>query len=223
MDGEVPSKLRTAWSEALDIDEDEIEIDSNFIELGGDSVLGIKLGEIAPRHGIDLSMETIFREATFSGMLSSTTILKQQQEQPPQTPAPAPINPQLLQTCAEACDLPTEKIEDVFPATFWPALFFSTHESGGAWILQLTFALKGNLQPELACKALETIHGRYPAFRSRFTAVDEKVQTIVTKTPLVWNHSTDLAKYRSEDRQVRVTSGQPACRYGLITEPTGST
>ena len=55
--------LRSAWSQALDVDQEEIEEASNFVELGGDSVKAIQLAEIAQSHGIALDAEAIYYRA----------------------------------------------------------------------------------------------------------------------------------------------------------------
>ncbi|KAL8687513.1 MAG: hypothetical protein Q9218_006339 [Villophora microphyllina] len=215
----VAAALRSAWSKALDIDEDEIEDDSNFLELGGDSVKAIRLLEIAPSCGINLDAETVFREGSFKGVLSGTTLREDDAAAEGERAPEITTDKQLIETCAEACSLRTDMIEDVFTAGFYAGFFFNVHQEHGAWMLQLVFELGEGLDPSLACKAFEAIHDRNQAFRSRFVKVGEEIQNVVTKCPVEWVNSDDLAKYKAEDREVKVMSGRPAVRYALIQEP----
>ncbi|KAL8706782.1 MAG: hypothetical protein Q9201_000208 [Fulgogasparrea decipioides] len=210
--------LRSAWSQALDIDEMEIEDDSQFVELGGDSVTAIKLAKIAPSCGINLDAETIFSEPTFNGMLALTTLLQAQKATEKVAPS-VTVDADLIHTCAELCGLPTEMIEDVFPPNFYASYFYTTHQETGAWLLQIVFELTEPLDPALVCKAFEAIHDGNQAFRSRFVVVNGEVQMVVTRTPIEWKHAEDLETYRAEDWGIKVTQGQPAVRYGFVREP----
>lgn len=111
----VAAALRTAWSKVLDIDEDEIDDEANFLELGGDSVKAIKLIEIAPSCGINLDAETVFREGTFNRLLAGTTLREQDKEDEEVVPNIA-TDKDLIEKCAQACNLATDMVEDVLPA-----------------------------------------------------------------------------------------------------------
>ncbi|KAI4245524.1 MAG: hypothetical protein L6R42_010165, partial [Xanthoria sp. 1 TBL-2021] len=222
MNTQTAAALRSAWAEVLDIDLNEIEDDSNFVSLGGDTVQAMKLAAIAPLHGLDLDTETIFQEGVFSRLLAKTKMLDTTVEQPDETTA-ASVTPDtdLIQTCAEACGISQDMVEDVYPPNFMAAWFFTTHQESGAWLLQIVFQLQNSLSAPLVCKAFEAIHDRNDSFRSRFVLVNDEVQTVVTKIPVAWNRSDSLETYEAEDRSQRVIAGQPAVRYGLIQEPTG--
>ncbi|KAI4284450.1 MAG: hypothetical protein L6R38_001409 [Xanthoria sp. 2 TBL-2021] len=214
--------LRSAWAEVLDIDLNEIEDDSNFVSLGGDSVQAMKLAAIAPLHGLDLDTETIFQEGVFSKLLARTKLLDTTVEQPDETTTPSvTTDTDLIQTCAEACGISQDMVEDVYPPNGVAARFFTTHQESGAWLLQIVFQLQNGLSAPLVCKAFEAIHDHNDTFRSRFVLVNDEVQTVVTKSPVAWNRSDSLETYKAEDRSQKVNAGQPAVRYGLIQEPAG--
>ncbi|KAI4230680.1 MAG: hypothetical protein L6R40_007978 [Gallowayella cf. fulva] len=201
------SLLRSAWAEVLDIDPEEIKDDSNFIELGGDSVLTMKLAGIVPDFGLDLNVEAIFKEGVFKDLLAKTE-LRQEKDV-----TPIIIDKELIEKSAEACNLPTDLIEDVFPPRDTWEYFFSTHQQTDSWLIQLVFQLTGDV--DIICKAFETIHNQNQSFRSRMVEIDGQFQTVITKTPIVWNQANDLEVYMKEDRAIKVTAGQPAVRYGL--------
>ncbi|KAI4118668.1 MAG: hypothetical protein LQ345_001323 [Seirophora villosa] len=211
--------LRAAWAEVLDVDAEEIEDDSNFVELGGDSVAALRLIDVATKHGIHLDPESIFQEGIFHHLLakaSSTTDEQKASLAPAEDSTP---DLSLLQTCANACDLPVDMIEDVYLAPIQAARFFQVHQPTGAWLLQLVFQLTHNLDHSLACSAFEAIHDRNQAFRSRYLDLDGTIQCVVARTPVAWQQATHLEAYITSDRGQKVTQGQPAVRYALVREP----
>lgn len=209
--------LRSAWSQALDVDQEEIEEASDFVELGGDSVKAIKLAEIARSHGIALDAEAIFTEPKFNRMLAATNQHKEQVLEGGNDPS-ANAGTDLIRTCAEACGLSADQIEDVFCESTKPAHYFATHQEDGAWLAQIVFELSSDLDVTTACRAFETIHARNHVFRSRFMFVDGKVQNVVTKMPVAWRQSVSLEDYKANDLATKVLRGQPAVRYGLVQE-----
>ncbi|KAL8669287.1 MAG: hypothetical protein Q9168_006119 [Polycauliona sp. 1 TL-2023] len=229
MSAATATALRSAWAEVLDVDTDEIEDDSNFVALGGDSVMAMKLANIAPSYGLDLDTETIFQEGVFSRLLAKAKILdtsvtdkpqQQQQQDEVTTPQQVTSDPELLQECAEACGLAPEMIEDIYPPRPMTAYFFTTHQESGAWLIQIIFQLHNHIPSSLVCQAFEAIHDRTEAFRSRFIITkNDQVQTVVTKSAVEWNHSTSLSTYKSLDRSQKVRAGDPVVRYALIREP----
>ena len=61
-------RLTSAWSKILDLDECEIEECDNFFEIGGDSVMAIRLIGAAEEVGLDIDADTIFTYPTLSDM-----------------------------------------------------------------------------------------------------------------------------------------------------------
>lgn len=216
------SALRKAWAEVLDLDLSDIEDDSNFVELGGDSVAAMRLAETAPKHGINLDAEAIFEEPSFNGMLAKATVAQEKEATINGVTSEATTDATLIKTCAGICSLPTDMIEDVYPPSATSTFFFTSHQHTGSWLLQIVFQLTENLDSSIACKAFEAIHDRNQSLRSRFVEVNGEVQSVVTRTPVEWKHKNDLDAYKAEDWDIKVAPGQPAVRYGLIEE-TGNT
>ncbi len=64
--------LVKAWSEVLKIDVKKISMDSSFFELGGDSIMAIKLtNQIQEMLGVKLSLPDFFRNPSIAGLTSS--------------------------------------------------------------------------------------------------------------------------------------------------------
>ena len=211
--------LRAAWSSVLEIDEEEIEDTSHYTDLGGDSVKALKLVETAPSYGLELDVETILTEPTFSAIRAKTKRRKDpDQDLNDRSSASVSVNTDLTQTCAEACGLSVDEIEDVFCAPTFPATFFLVHQERGAWLTQVVFELS-DVNIPTAYKAFEAIHARNHIFRSRLVIVNEQVYNVVTRLPVTWQHAASLKDYKVKDLATKVFPDQSAMRYGLVQEP----
>lgn len=71
---EIEEILVEIWAEVLNIKKGKISIDSNFFELGGDSIKTIQIASRLNRHGIKLSVTDIFKHPRIEQL---STILKQ--------------------------------------------------------------------------------------------------------------------------------------------------
>ncbi|KAL9577829.1 MAG: hypothetical protein Q9212_006116 [Teloschistes hypoglaucus] len=214
----VAAALRNAWCQVLDIDEDEIDDEANFLELGGDSVKAIKLIEIAPSCGINLDAETVFREGTFSRLLAGTTLREKDKQNEEEVASDIATDKDLIEKCAQACNLATDMVEDVFPAGWLITWYFTTHQDHGAWRIQQVYEVGEGLDPALACKAFQVIRERNPAFRTHCVSFGEEIKCVVAKDPIEWIESDSLEKYREENSRLKVTSGQPLVAYALVKE-----
>ncbi|KAL8678731.1 MAG: hypothetical protein Q9224_007088 [Gallowayella concinna] len=85
-------------------------------------------------------------------------------------------------------------------------------------MMQLVFQVDGDLDTSLVCRAFEAIHDGNEAFRSRFVEVDGEMQTVVTNMPVAWSEADNLERYTEEDRNMKMTFGQPTVRYALVEE-----
>ncbi|KAI4201534.1 MAG: hypothetical protein LQ350_003149 [Teloschistes chrysophthalmus] len=213
----VAAALRNAWSQVLDIDEDEIDDEANFLELGGDSVKAIKLIEVAPSCGINLDAETVFREGTFSRLLAGTT-LREQDKLDEEVASNIATDKDVIETCAQACNLATDMVEDVFPADWLTRWYFTSHQKDGVWRMQQVYEVGEGLDAALACKAFEVIRERNPAFRTHCVSFGEEIMCVVARNPIEWIESDSLEKYREENSRLKMTSGRPLVAYGLVKE-----
>jgi aryl carrier-like protein len=63
--------LRRLWSEVFQIDLQHIDDSTNFLELGGDSVLAMRLAALARKAGLQLTVRRILQKPTLAGMAQS--------------------------------------------------------------------------------------------------------------------------------------------------------
>ena len=64
----VEKKLLSLWSELLEMVEDTIEEDHSFFQLGGDSIIAMRLVGAAREEGLSMTVADVFRNPTFADM-----------------------------------------------------------------------------------------------------------------------------------------------------------
>ncbi|KAF2186293.1 nonribosomal peptide synthase [Zopfia rhizophila CBS 207.26] len=64
----VEKKLLTLWSELLDMVEDSIGTDDSFFQLGGDSIIAMRLVGAAREEGLSMTVADVFKNPTFADM-----------------------------------------------------------------------------------------------------------------------------------------------------------
>ena len=68
------SKLRTLWSDALDMTEDSISGEDSFFEMGGDSIIAMEMVGAAREAGLSMTVADVFQNPTFTEMASIVCI-----------------------------------------------------------------------------------------------------------------------------------------------------
>ncbi|KAL6705717.1 hypothetical protein ACN47E_006506 [Coniothyrium glycines] len=64
----VEKKLLTLWSELLEVVEESIEQDDGFFNLGGDSIIAMRLVGAAREEGLSMTVADVFKNPTFADM-----------------------------------------------------------------------------------------------------------------------------------------------------------
>ena len=109
-------RLRAAWCQVLHVKSDELDGDSHFFRVGGDSAETIHLITVAEDYKITLNNATIYRFP----ILSSMAFNSQDIEMLPDAIAPEAVTQileiDLIQECAKTCRVEEDGIEDIFPA-----------------------------------------------------------------------------------------------------------
>ncbi|KAK4506305.1 hypothetical protein PRZ48_000035 [Zasmidium cellare] len=218
-------QLRSLWAQVLDISEADIKDDSNFFEIGGDSVATIKLSGIANDAGLRLSSQTIFENPTLSDQAQAA---EEKRNGKPSTDSSSatPSSGQdimqswdLISTILAQCNIPNHALEDIYPCTpFQAELMRGTHELG-VWMFQAVFEVGPNSLAR-AKKALGIIRQRNPVFRSRIAQHESGLYHVIVKGRPEWKeYHGDLEAYKQTDLSQRMGYGEQLDRLTVVYEP----
>lgn len=209
--------LRQCWAMALELDVDDIKDDSNFFDLGGDSVQAIRLAEVAGERRLTLDVETIFTCPDFQDMLANSERVSTT-DYPSEAQSQGQLDAATVRACADACAVGPELIEDIFPTVGLQEALMQAHINNGAFLIQLVFGLQGTQDTGLVCKAFDTIRAKNQVLRTRLVQIGKEVLQVALKDPIMWYNAVDLGEYVAKDSTVRMGFGQPLVRYAVVPE-----
>ena len=214
------ARLRTAWCQVLDMEEDELDGDSHFFQEGGDSVAAMRLIVAAEGFKIQLDNGIIYDFPVLRDMaLNSQEInVTSETDLPPVTTQN--LDEDLVQACAKACKVEQQTIEDIFPATTAQANLLAFHMKDGSFMPQNVFQMHGPTEKDRIREVIEVIRQKNQILRTRIVQYNDAVYQVVIKDVAEWYEGTSLLEYRNQvySKDGWVKYGDPLFRYAFIEE-----
>ncbi|KAI5468188.1 hypothetical protein BGZ63DRAFT_419816 [Mariannaea sp. PMI_226] len=220
-------ELRSIWVEVLGCSPD-IGADDDFIQLGGDSVIAMRLVAATRRADIRIGVADVLQNPRLSDLAriaesySSTGALE---------PDPAPFElwdgfndadqqeqKEWLSIIADMCHVAPQDIEDVYPATpFQEGLTAVTAQQPAAYVAQNVFRMR-DVDTMRFKEAWSNLIDSLSILRTRIvyhTARSGSVQVVIRKG-LDWNQATDLQMYLAQDKAQPFAYGTPLHRLAIV-------
>lgn len=216
----IESRLRAAWCQVLDMEEDELDGDSHFFQEGGDSVAAMRLIGIAEGHNIQLDNATIYDFPMLKNMASNSQEIYTPSETRVSNATTQDLEEDLVQACAKTCRVEQQAIEDVFPATDGQAMLLAWHMKDGSVMLQYVFQIHGPGNKALIREVVDVIQRKNQILRTRLVQYKGTLYQVVVKDPVEWYEGTNLSEYRNHVfcQDGWVGYGDPLFRYAFIEE-----
>lgn len=215
-------KLRNVWSHVLDVDDSDLDEDTNFFESGGDSVAALRLVAAARDVNLSVEIEDVFNSPTLGGLAE-----KCQEASPASKPKGTASEVSILDqdtvgACATACQVEPETIEDIFPASPVQSLIFEAGKSYGTYVMQWVFQICGQVDSSLLIEAWDRLQKKHQILRTRLVKVGIDHFQVVLQSDMEWQEGKDLAQYKRQSLRQRVAYGRPLFRYAVIKEEEDS-
>ena len=214
------ARLRAAWCQALDMEEDELDGDSHFFQEGGDSVAAMRLIVIAEGFKIQLDNGTIYDFPLLRDMASNSQEINATSETDLSDVTTQNLDEDLVQACAKACKVEQQAIEDIFPATKAQANLLAFHRKDGNFMPQNVFQMHGPANKDLIREVVEVIRHKNQILRTRIVQHNDTVYQVVIKDAAEWYKGISLSEYRNHiySKDGWVGYGDPLFRYAFIEE-----
>ncbi|CRG92456.1 hypothetical protein PISL3812_09516 [Talaromyces islandicus] len=211
--------LREIWITVLGLGADEsLEPDSHFFELGGDSILALKLVSLARSKSWTLTARTIAENPTLAAMarVAANTSF------PVATPSSAVVKrgPQApsRDIIARELQIDPESVEDVYPATrLQESLWVLSQTNEATYILQYHFPLPPKVDLVRLRDAWLRVIDNNGILRTRFFATASGVWQVVVAAAFHWEELPvrDSAEARIQLRQVMAASSS-LCQLSVL-------
>jgi amino acid adenylation domain-containing protein len=219
-------RLRELWAEVLQINPDEIGKNDDFLQVGGDSISAIQLTSLARRHGLGLTVASIFKDARLSCMASSVILLDDKNPLG-ETPITFSLLPDcdddLLSLAREQCGLVSnESIEDAYPCTpLQEGLMALAVKQPGSYVAKHLYKIPEHVEIPRFIQAWDRTVSACTSIRTRIVFINGKSMQVLVKRPN--QLATDFALDTAVEAVHNASTGygSPLCHYALARGPEG--
>lgn len=227
-------RLRDLWAETLAISPDGLGSDSNFVHLGGDSILAMKMVALANRKG-ELgfyTVELILRNPFLSDMARRATEMAVARTRAKVDAEPVPSFQlfdvpvgglagavERLASLCENCG--PDAVEDVYPCTrLQQGLMALSIKRPGTYTSQQVFELPEWIDIARFKHAWNTVHMSTPILRTRIvqSGADAALQVVVREVSIDWAEGDDVEDFLLKDKKRLMVQGTRLSRYALLKD-----
>lgn len=226
--------LQAIWSKVLSIPIEKVGADDDFFQIGGDSVVAMRLAAAARTEGLSLAVADIFASPILSDMArvariadESDFIDNEEEEAFDLLPITSlsPLTPEYIDTirteAAAQCGVNPETVVDLYPCTpLQEGLIALSMRQTGAYKDQRILRLTDPNYPVARFRhAVDAVVSAEPILRTRFvsTAAAGMLQAVLN-VQVEWVERENLTTYLKEDLDTPVTYGSPLVQLALIDE-----
>ncbi|RDW78929.1 uncharacterized protein DSM5745_05781 [Aspergillus mulundensis] len=209
-------EMRALVAEVLGRPPATLGVEENFFRIGGDSLVAMKLVQLARSRNINLTVRDIFQSPQISALASSVQIPEKEENKPQPaastTPDVAPfslLSPEyrvrIIREVAEKVDVDREGIEDIYPCTpLQEGMLSLSLRSPSAYVAQNTYALPVGCDLARVKKAWEQLIQANSILRTRIVQTSSSqgaLQVVLHSSQLDWCEGDDLESYLKADQQ----------------------
>ena len=214
------ARLRAAWCQVFDMEDDELDGDSHFFREGGNSVAAIRLISAAHDYNIQLDNAIIYTFPILKNMASKSQEIHHVSTSTTPDVVAHHLDEDLVQECVKICRVGPQAIEDIFPATQLQEMLLAWHLMDGSAVLQYVFQIHGPAMKDRIREAVDLIRQKNQILRTRMVRYNGILYQVVVRDTVDWYEGTNLSAYRSHvfSQDGRIGYGDPLYRYAFIEE-----
>lgn len=219
--------MRDLWAQILLVDSSTIGADSNFFQMGGDSIAAMRLASLAPDVGISITVAEIFRLPTLTAMSAACSfddLQPSKLERFELLGNDESVTDKILDDVSMLYGLAQHSLEDAYPTTpLQEGLMALSNKQAGFYMAQNVFRLPDAVDMRRFMTAWQAVVDSTEILRTRIvhTEASGSIQVVLKREEISWQSDTSLDAYLAKDKQRPILFGEPLARYALITSPEG--
>lgn len=220
---DMEKKLQSYWAEALEIKAETIGSSDNFFRLGGDSISGMKLVNIAAADQVSLATIDVFRNPKLSDMAEMCSILKSTSDNLVEPFILLPdvlAKEEVLEELATICQIPEGQIQDAYPCSrLQEGLLALSIKQSGAYVARYVFKLAQSIKISDFKAAWQRTVDETDILRSRIPHGETFgfMQVVLKQHELDWQTVNHL-KETEEQVQIPGENGGSLTRYYMVED-----
>ncbi|KAF4972914.1 hypothetical protein FSARC_636 [Fusarium sarcochroum] len=221
-------KLRDLWAAVLGVSSSSIRASDHFLYRGGDSLLAIKLVEMARLERIHMSVKDVL---SFPRLEDLARILDERNaagkvdsaQDPPAFSLWQPSSSDReaeLADIAIQCGLSTEDIVDIYPCTsLQESMLAATQQRPTAYLVRQVYALSDSIDLMRFRTMWDVMVQQAPVMRTHMLLGQRSGSLqVLSKKATTWQTHHDLEEYVAEDQARSMAIGQPLMRFALVQD-----
>ncbi|CRG85572.1 nonribosomal peptide synthase, putative [Talaromyces islandicus] len=172
---EMETTLAELWATAVDHDVTWLGMESEFADVGGDSIAAMKLSNLARRHELSLTVKDIINSSNLAGMAIKIQPIHESFASPqPFSLLPPSRIDQTVARAAMTCGVSIDSITDIYPCTpLQVELFSLTMKQPQAYIKRSVFEVPTSVNFEKLIESWDSVFDINAILRTRFVEVDD--------------------------------------------------
>ncbi|KAH7182279.1 peptide synthetase [Fusarium flagelliforme] len=211
-------RLRDLWAQVLHIKAEKIGKNDNFLRIGGDSIGAIQLASLARKHGIEVAVTSIFKDARLCRVAESATLIDGnfvESDIAPFSLLPVSLAAEAKEQCKLGSD---ERIEDIYPCTpLQEGIMALTATNQGSYTARNVFKVPENVDVDRFKHAWCQTVRSCANLRTRIIVSAGITAQVVVKDDIYWYDEDSI---NVEDG---MTYGSRLCRYSLTKRSDSDT
>ncbi|KAJ6789651.1 hypothetical protein PWT90_05590 [Aphanocladium album] len=224
---ETEALLQRLWSDILGRAPASIGIDENFFQIGGDSIMAMRLVGAAHKAGLTLAVADVFQNPTIvrQSLLQAGNVAGHPEPVKPFTLYGVRWHERFRKEVADLCGLEPSNIEDVYPCTrLQEGLLSLSTKRKGDYVMRNILEIADEIDLARFQAAWEEVVLTAAAIlRTRLVHHPELgLVQVLSTTGITWKRGTDLDEYLDGDRSELMESGSELCRFAVVESCTNT-
>ena len=218
---EMEKSLQSLWAALLGLKPESISSEDNFFAIGGDSVIGMRLGAAARAERISLSVFDIFRKPTLSEMAGACKEFEDDEKivlKPYSLLGDVESFDQLLDELAGHCGVDKTQVADAYPCSpLQEGLIAISTKQPGAYVAHNAFRLPRSIDLDRFRAAWQTAFDEMDILRTRIvhTSLETFVQVVLSKEEVKW-YSAVSTEAAANAVLLPQHNGSPLSRFTIV-------
>ncbi|KAI8623500.1 hypothetical protein F5Y19DRAFT_492534 [Xylariaceae sp. FL1651] len=218
--------LQRLLSNVLNLEVQSIRLVDNFFQLGGDSLLALRLISVARQEDHQLTVEDIFGSATLQDLATKLTPMTKSTTLAPFALLDTDKRLAIQQDAIRQCGVALDHIEDIYPLYPMQMHYITGYPELGRdiigpwdWQQQIVFLLPGGFDIPRFKSSWKVAIERHSQLRTRVIQTDHGIFQVAMRQQFApsWRDVEDLQEYIGYDRAALMSFGDELLRLAIAT------
>ncbi|KAJ5672553.1 acetyl-CoA synthetase-like protein [Penicillium longicatenatum] len=218
---EKEKRLREMWAETLHLPTETIHSQSDFFDLGGSSLLAMRLTALARKQCWNLTVKDIFAHPVLGEMVKFVSPLSSANLGIAVKGPSFKIPSQLKSEIAIDWKIDGSIVQDIYPATTMQETFLALATANqGAYIMQYTFTIPHGVDVQRVQESWKRVMQAHPILRTRFYNTASGLFQVVLVDDFHWEErcEPDSTELRKRIKSSLLMPCQPLSQLHLLTD-----